>query len=643
MLIRVLIALSFVMTFHPQAIAQLIDPQGDAWVQRGMVAFNKRDHVEALRCFSTALPFISKTNNEAKLGQINKLIGDVYQARNYYRQAIDHYREALPLLRKTDQLTLLSECLEKMAGIQADFGYIPQAINHYNRALVIKNGMNDAAGALFCHQKLSRLYFSQGSYEDALSHNTELLSISGADAPADALIQRSIILTFMDRCQDAESVQGQASKVIAGHNNPSLVIQWLAAKSNLCLAQKDKIQAQIYLDSAKVLIRGTQSPELAIDALEQMSIIHHKNGDNLEAYEALVLLDRYKDVYRNENIERISAEIKDAAETALKEKEIAFLSLSNRLKATQLEREKLAREALLSQNIFKDSTLSSQSRLLASLQNEAQLKQMQLIQEKKLNNLLQRENQLKQLTINQGRRIRFLLGGGMTVLALLGIVIFGQFRKQQRKNDIIRRQSEELTVLHKEVHHRVKNNLQVISSMLDLQSLTIKDSAAKEVIKESILRVQAMAFIHQNLYLDDASNTVNMQEYFQTLADHLFNAYSIHSSTIQYSLNVGPMRLHTDTAVPLGMIVNELVGNALKYAFPDRQRGHIHIALEMKNQKLLLQVKDDGKGLPDNFDPYQTQSFGYEIIKAFAQKLKAALSIQSNDGTDVQMIISKFK
>lgn len=643
MLIRVLIALSFIVSFQPQGIAQLLDAQSDMWVQRGMEAFNKKDYIEALRCFNTALPLLSKSGNEAKLGQVNKLIGDVYLARNYYRQSIDHYREALPLLRKTDQLALLGECLEKMAGIQADFGYIPQAINHYNRALVIKNGMNDAAGALFCHQKLSRLYFSQGSYEEALSHNSALLSISGADAPADALIQRGIILTFMDRCKEAESVLGQASKVLASHNNPSLVIQWLAARSNVYLAQKDKIQAKIYLDSAKVLIRGTQSPELAIDALEQMSIIHHKNGDHLEAYEALVLLDMYKDVYRNENIERISAEIKDAAETALKEKEIAFLSLSNRLKASQLEREKLAKNALLSQNIFKDSTLHSQSRLLASLQNEAQLKQTQLIQEKKLNTLLQRENQLKQLTINQGRRIRFLLGGGMTVLAFLGIVIFGQFRKQQRKNAIIRRQSEELTVLHKEVHHRVKNNLQVISSMLDLQSLSLQDNAAKEVIKESILRVQAMAFIHQNLYLDDASNTVNMQEYFQTLADHLFNAYPVHSSSIQYSLHIGSLRLHTDTAVPLGMIVNELVGNALKYAFPNRQRGHIHIALEMKHQKLFLQVKDNGKGLPENFDPDQITSFGYEIIKAFAQKLKATLRVQSHDGTDVQMIISKFK
>ncbi|HRD81185.1 MAG TPA: hypothetical protein PLL53_10545, partial [Saprospiraceae bacterium] len=305
MLIRVLIALSFIASFQAQGIAQLIDHQGDTWVQRGVEAFNKRDYVDALQCFTTALPLVSKSNNEAKLGQVYKFIGDVYVARNYYRQAIDHYREALPLLRKTDQLSLLSESLEKMAGIQADFGYIPQAINHYNRALVIKNGMNDATGALFCHQKLSRLYFSQGNYEEALSHNSALLSISGADAPADALIQRGIILTFMDRCKEAESVLGQASKVLASHNNPSLVIQWLAARSNVYLAKKDKIQANIYLDSAKVLIRGTQSPELAIDALEQMSIIHHKNGDHLEAYEALVLLDMYKDVYRNENIERI--------------------------------------------------------------------------------------------------------------------------------------------------------------------------------------------------------------------------------------------------------------------------------------------------------------------------------------------------
>ena len=198
-------------------------------------------------------------------------------------------------------------------------------------------------------------------------------------------------------------------------------------------------------------------------------------------------------------------------------------------------------------------------------------------------------------------------------------------------------------VLNKEVHHRVKNNLQVISSMLDLQAQTLHDPEAKTGMREAILRVQAMAFIHQNLYQDDSANTVDMPDYINTLCRHLFNTYNIHSDAIRLELQVQALRLHTDTAIPLGMILNELIGNSLKYAFKDRQNGLLRVELYQINEVLELRVQDDGQGLPEGFNPEQLRSFGYEMILAFALKLKARLAIGPGPGADVRLYIHKFK
>jgi len=624
----------------------LVPAHAQTWIASGHQQVQKKDYVAALRLFEQALPLVQQSGDDAALGRLLKSIGDVYAGRNYFRQSIDHYREALPLLRKTDQSRLQGECLEKMAGIQAHFGFSENAINHYSRALKVKASLgDDAAGVAYCHARLSHLYFTEKNYEEALAHNREALRLAGTDwaTETDATIQEAVILTFMERPEEASLSLKKAGDLVSRQNDPSARIKLLSATSNFYLAQQDRERARVYLDSAKTLIKGSQNPELAIAALDQMALIHQKNGDYQSAFEAMLLLDRYKDIFRTENIERISAEINDAAATALREKEIEYLNLNNRLNAAELRQAQMAHEALLRENLFQDSALANQALLLAVLETESKLRNEQLEKEKTLNAALNRENELKQQNLNQERRLQRVLWLGLALFALLGGVIFYQFRKQRRNNAIIRRQSAELTVLNKEVHHRVKNNLQVISSMLDLQSQTLHDTRARAVVKEAILRVQAMAFIHQNLYHDDASNTVDMPDYIAMLSDHLFNTYNIHPEKIQMHMQIEPIRLHTDTAVPLGMILNELISNALKYAFKKRESGTIRVTLQRKENQLLLQVKDDGIGLPADFDPNHTTSFGYEMIHAFAQKLKATLLLDGANGTDVQLLISKFK
>lgn len=614
-------------------------------IEAGQAFLQKRDYVKALQQFEAAKPILEQLEDERRLGRLLKQIGDLYTARNYYRQSAESYRTAIPLLRNTDQQELVGECMESLAGISASFGYSAQAIGHYSRALNVKAKLNDSKGVLNCHLMLSKLYFSEKNYAEAFFHNKEAQRLAGKDwaTETETAIQDVVILTFLGKIPEAEQSLKNAVTLVARQNNPSNSIKLYSATSNLCLAKKDQACAKIYLDSAKALLRGSQNPELAIAGLSQMAEIYKNNGDYQAAYEAMVFMDYYKNVFRSENIERISAEINEAAGAALREKEIESLNLINKLNESQLSKEKQARLALLREKILKDTAFANQTRFLAALENESILREAQLVRERELSLSLSRENTLKQRLLNDERRNRNLLFLGLAGMVLLGGIIYFQYRKQHSNNGIIRKQSAELAVLNREIHHRVKNNLQVISSMLDLQSQTLQDTSAKGVIKEAILRVQAMAFIHQNLYQDEAVSTVNMNEYIQILSDHLFKTYNINANKFQLHTQIESLKLHTDTAIPLGMILNELISNALKYAFKNRDTGAIWVILKKNNQELLLHVKDDGVGLPPTFNLENTNSFGYEVIQAMAQKLRARLYIDGSNGTDVQLLITKFK
>lgn len=611
----------------------------------GNLYLANKQYKEALTHFEKAKPLFQNLNDEAALGRLYKATGDVYAAQTFNRQAFDNYREANNLLRKTNQLALYIKSIEASGNIVLNFGVPKNAISFYKRALTARENLNDESGIVTCNKKIAGIYFTEKMYDSALYFNRAAAQYAKGDkeALADAAIQELIILTFLKNAAEAEKAMHKAELLVNAMDNATNKIRLMGAISNYYLMLNDKETAKRYFDSGRTLMSGRQNPELVIPVFSEMAEINRNNGDYKAAYNAMVSLDRFKDIFRNENMDRISAEINNNAEAGLKEKEIEYLNLVNKLKEEQLSKEELRRMALLRENILKDSSLSNQRLLMEAMENESVLRNAQLYKEKELSQSLARENELKQKLLNDEKRSKWMLWAGIAVLAFAGAVIFLQYKKQRKKNRIINKQSYELEVLNKEIHHRVKNNLQVISSMLDLQSQSLKDETATTIIKEGIQRVQSMAFIHQNLYQGNAVNSVNMHEYIKMLSNHLFQTYNIQTDKIKFHTQIEDLKLHTDTAIPLGMILNELISNSLKYAFNKQESGDIWVTMKKTDNELLLQVKDNGVGLPDDFKPENSSSFGYEIIKAFSQKLKARMNIDGNNGTDVQIIISKFK
>lgn len=611
----------------------------------GNLYLDKKQYKEALTHFEKAKPFFQKLNDEAALGRLYKSVGDAYSAQTFNRQAFDNYREANTLLRKTNQLDLYVKSVEATGNIVLNFGSPKSAIGFYKRSLAARENLNDRKGIVDCNKKIAGIYFTEKIYDSALYFNKASAQYAKGDndALADAAIQELIILTFLKNNDEAEKAKQRAEILVNTQDNATNKIRLMGALSNYYLMLNDKETAKRYFDSGRALMSGRQNPELVIPVFSEMAEINRNNGDYKAAYNAMVSLDRYKDIFRNENMDRMSAEIKNVAEAGLKEKEIEYLNLVNKLKEEQLSKEELKRLALLRENILKDSSISNQQLLMTAMENESVLRNAQLRKEKELSLSLGRENELKQKLLNDERRNKWMLWTGIAVLTLAGGIIFWQYKKQRNKNEIINKQTNELEVLNKEIHHRVKNNLQVISSMLDLQSQSLHDEKATAIIKEGIQRVQSMAFIHQNLYQGNAVNSVNMNEYIKMLSNHLFQTYNIRTDKIKFHTQIEELKLHTDTAIPLGMILNELISNSLKYAFKTKAEGDIWVTMKKSDNELLLQVKDNGVGLPVDFNPENSSSFGYEIIKAFSQKLKARMNIEGNNGTDVQIIISKFK
>lgn len=203
------------------------------------------------------------------------------------------------------------------------------------------------------------------------------------------------------------------------------------------------------------------------------------------------------------------------------------------------------------------------------------------------------------------------------VLALLiGALLYRLTRQLRRRNT-------EKEFLIKEIHHRVKNNLQVLSSLLHLQSRQITDETALDAVREGQNRVDAMGLIHQRLYTGDQLASVEMLDYLRNLGDTLLDSFGIHDERVKMTYALDPMHLDVDTAIPLGLIINELVTNSLKYAFPEGRSGSIEIALwRDESKKLCLRVSDDGIGTSAVPDPKFSSSFGTNLVQMLSKKLK---------------------
>jgi len=201
---------------------------------------------------------------------------------------------------------------------------------------------------------------------------------------------------------------------------------------------------------------------------------------------------------------------------------------------------------------------------------------------------------------------------------------------------------KEKDVLLKEVHHRVKNNMQIISSILNLQSSYVTDKYTLSLLKESQNRIKTMAYIHESLYQNKSFTSVNFSDYIQTLAKNIIQSYVISSEKIELILNLEKINLNLDISIPAGLIINELITNAIKHAFPEQKKGAIYLNLKSENNYIYLEVIDNGIGIPAGIDYNNTNTLGLQLVNTLIDQLDGEIKFKSENNKGTEVLI-KFR
>ncbi len=573
--------------------------KGEAIANKGFGDLEERDgnYFSALDFYETALN-ITKSIKDIELEiNITNAIGIVYDYQGNLQRAQELYIEALTKAEKIKNYVRAEGICSNVASILYYLDNDEKAIEYYLKSLSYATETNNTSGKATSYQGLSTTYKRLGDLNKAKLYANNDLEIR-------LLLNDKRGLSY-------------------AHKNLGAIYH---TEKKYALAEKEYILGLRYAEETGQKIK-------IIVMHKQLGRLYNDTGDYNSA---IKVLNKAKE---------LCTEINAPRELCLIYEDLAdsYANSGNLKKAFEY------------QKLFSD--------LIQTLTNQdiqEQSARMQTIYETKNRDekiaTLEQQKLLNEKIINQSKLVKNLLLVGLLLLFVLVALFYNLSRIKQKNNNILKAKNNEIDnqrqeiqqsleikeTLLKEIHHRVKNNLQIISSLLNLQSKNIKDKNVLSSLNEGKNRVEAMSLIHQNLYQSDNLTSISMHNYLEQLMHHLSSSFHSNDKIVKYQIETNNVEFDIDTAIPIGLIVNELVSNAYKHAFPRQQKGNIYINLSKKdNKEFVLEVKDDGIGIPMNLDIKKTNSLGLKLVKSLSTKqLKGSLEISNSKGTVFEI---KFK
>lgn len=515
-------------------------------------------------------------------------IGACYHYQSVFDSSLTYYLKALKIREKIQDKKGLSESYNNVGIILRTQKEYKKAKEYYLKSLAIKKSLNNKKGMMYTYSNLAVISRYTGKNEEALIYSKNALELSY-------------------ELQDSYGIGGELTNIGVTYRKLG---QFEKAIENLLEGNK------IFRDigDAQTLAQNLNSLG---DAYYSMRLYNKAISSYTESLSLANELNRQE--LRLVNVHSLSE---------------VYASLNQHQKAWEY----LSQYTELNKDVFNQD----KSILIADLETkyQSEKKQKEIIE-------LSAKNKLHELQIeNDLYRNKIFIA--IIVISLLIMVLFLFLYRSKRnlsntleeKNRVIEKSLFEKETLLKEIHHRVKNNLQVISSLLSLQSRYIDDKNASKAIEDSKNRVKSMALIHQKLYQEDNLKGVNMNNYIHELTDSLVAAYK--NADLTLIIESEDMELDVDTVIPIGLIMNELITNSLKYGVKG-SNPELKISFAKKEDQLELIVKDNGDGLQEEIDFSKWKSYGMKLVHSLSRKLKAEVSFTNDNGLEVKVLINKFK
>jgi two-component system, sensor histidine kinase PdtaS len=546
--------------------------------------------LEAIKSMETCGDFASAAWFYSRIGFTYRIIGQFQKAIEYYDQAYSYYKKK-PSGVIFELGFLHAEAMTKLGRAKDGIAQMLEKCQAYTpRSNQDKRHFEDALGT--CYRVLKQ-------YDSAEVHYLNLIKYQREDRLYDIM--------------DVKRTLGQ------------LYIEWgkyAKAKPYLdeCLA------SGFFTNSAHFYFLLFKSDSAAGNHLLAMRhLMRNKEIDE----------DAYQETKVRENRElqiKYETEKKDK-DIRIKEQDILLLTNLSQLQRQRMEQAQLK---FSFDSLAKEQNIQMLSTESAKKDKNILLKQQRL-------ELLAKQDQLKQAKLQAANWLKDVTLVGILLLFIILGLLYNQYRIKQKNNKEISNKNltlehllEEKEWLLKEVHHRVKNNLHTIMSLLQSQSAYLKDDALKAV-QHSQHRVYAMSLIHQKLYQNDESTNINMMLYLPELLEYLRDSFDI-KQQIQITTDIRDIHLDISKAIPVGLILNEAVTNAIKYAFPGDRRGQITISMErIADKRIKLSIADNGIGIPDNWNKIQRNSLGLRLMKGLSDDVRGNFNLENTNGTTITL------
>lgn len=542
----------------------------------GLVAFMDVHQTDAIDLYLKALQEAEQRDYTLYIGTLNQEIAKIHFGMRSLENALKYETEAGKIWKGLGLDKRTAHSFNYRGMMHSQLGHTQEALEHFEKALGLFEQLGDTHGILPTLDQIARAHLSNKDYEKALDGFHRAYDHSRA----------------LPEFWQMKALQGLA---VGYKEKGDLVNALIYFQNGLDIASElDDVEAAFFLMEIGEIYKDQSKPDLALGHLEASLKTFKKHQiKHYESYlhELLAPIYEAKGDYR-----------------------AAYFNLKDFIPLNDSTNEKNNTEKM--------------ARLTAEYESEK--KDIQI--------------NLQRTELISNKQVQYGLIGGLVFLLVVTVMITKFYLDKQNANreiskqkDIISRSLAERESLLKEIHHRVKNNLQIIASLLYLQSGKFEDEDIKKVLEEGQGRVRSMALIHQKLYENEDLKSISFGEYLTELLSEIKGSFGKNIEAVQIEVDSDDIRFDVETAIPLGLIVNELATNAFKYAFEDKGTGTFSVALKKVGNQFKLLIKDDGKGIPDDVDLRKTKSLGLRLVKMLSTQLEGEYRFESDSGTAFEL------
>ena len=601
-----------------------------------------------LQIDSSGLAIAQKNNYQLGIAKMNNMIATNYVASGKPDKALNLFFQNIPLIKQTNDTAVLITAYNTIGNCYMQLRVGEKGINYFDTCIVLCKKIKDSIFEYNIYSNLGVCYRQKGDYATAADYFIKSIKFLEKNADQSAVVAKKInlALLYSDLKKPDEilrllypllplleskqpytgvvhinSMLGKAHKA-TGRSDSALTyfnreifftgrLKDYSSYSNTyyeianIFRDRNKYDSALhYYNLATAFIdSGRNSPKEFAKSLIcfNMGILYNKQKQYNKAEEFLL----------------------KGLNCPLPDKKLVLFQISQFYdEINNPNKASFYRDQYLK---IKDSAVSNE--LLLQIKHAAD--EYEIEKKQTAIQLSEKQNKIKELELLQSKNEKKIILFVLVAVLLISVIIFLSYLRNKKLSKQLAQRNNRIEFLIRELHHRIKNNLQILSSLLSLQSYSTSDSNTKAVLKEGQTRIDAMSLIHQKLYLTEQSNSIDFGNYLITLSEMLANSFGFDPAVIKINLEDPDKKIDVDIAIPMALIINELITNSFKHAFKEIEDPEIIINLKQEKNKINLTVKDNGIGIDK---PKDNSSFGIKLVNTLVKQLKANVQVEHQNG-----------